>query len=159
MDANQVGFVHELSWQDITQVLDNAITIKPRRQMSVQFSGGEPTLSPHFLKAIAYARQIGYKTVQVATNGIEFARNPQFAKDAAAAGMRYAYLQFDGIGNAANAHRDVGNLFDVKLRAIENLFNAGVSIIPVITIVNGVNNEQVGRMVRFALDNPRKIAF
>ena len=35
--------------------------------------------------------------------------------------MRYAYLQFDGIGNAANAHRKVGNLFDVKLKAIDNL--------------------------------------
>ncbi|MGH9163027.1 MAG: radical SAM protein, partial [Vicinamibacteraceae bacterium] len=52
MDANQVGFVHELSWEDIKQVLDNAITIKPRRQMSVQFSGGEPTMSPYFLDAI-----------------------------------------------------------------------------------------------------------
>ena len=37
MDANQVGFVHELSWEDIKMVLDNAISIKPRRQMSVQF--------------------------------------------------------------------------------------------------------------------------
>ena len=46
MDANQVGFVHELSWEDIKTLLDNAISIKPRRQMSVQFSGGEPTLSP-----------------------------------------------------------------------------------------------------------------
>ena len=46
MDANQVGYVHELSWEDIKTVLDNAITIKPRRQMSVRFSGGEPTISP-----------------------------------------------------------------------------------------------------------------
>jgi uncharacterized radical SAM superfamily Fe-S cluster-containing enzyme len=52
MDANQVGFVHELTWEDIKQVLDNAITIKPRRQMSVQFSGGEPTMSPYFLDAV-----------------------------------------------------------------------------------------------------------
>ena len=43
MDANQVGFVHELTWEDIKTLLDNAITIKPKRQMSVQFSGGEPT--------------------------------------------------------------------------------------------------------------------
>ena len=57
MDANQVGFVHELSWEDIKQVLDNAITIKPRRQMSVQFSGGEPTISPYFLDAVALRAQ------------------------------------------------------------------------------------------------------
>ena len=159
MDANQVGFVHELSWDDIKMVLDNAISIKPRRQMSVQFSGGEPTISPYFLDAVRYARKVGYNSVQAATNGIEFAKDPEFAKAAAEAGLRYAYLQFDGIGNAANSHRRVGNLFDVKLRAIENLHSAGVDIVPVVTIVNGVNNEQVGRIIEFALDNPKTINF
>jgi uncharacterized radical SAM superfamily Fe-S cluster-containing enzyme len=159
MDANQVGFVHELSWEDIQTLLDNAISIKPRRQMSVQFSGGEPTLSPYFLDAVRYARKVGYNSVQAATNGIEFAKSPEFCKQAAEAGLRYAYLQFDGIGNAANSHRAVGNLFDVKMRAIENLWTSGVDIVPVITIINGINNEQVGAVVRFALDNPKKIPF
>jgi uncharacterized radical SAM superfamily Fe-S cluster-containing enzyme len=159
MDANQVGFVHELSWEEIKTMLDNAITIKPKRQMSVQFSGGEPTLSPYFLDAVRYSRKVGYNSVQAATNGIEFAKSPDFAKAAADAGLRYVYLQFDGIGNAANAHRLVGNLFDVKLRAIENLWKAGVEIVPVTTIVNGVNNEQVGRIIQFALDNPKRISF
>src|SRR5215208_931993 len=159
MDANQVGFVHELSMEDVQEILDNAIQIKPRRQMSVQYSGGEPTLSPYFLDAVRYARKVGYNSVQAATNGIEFAKSFDFAKAAAEAGLRYAYLQFDGIGNAANAHRRVGNLFDVKLRAIENLHSNGVDIVPVVTIVNGVNNEQVGRIIEFALDNPKKINF
>jgi len=159
MDANQVGFVHELEWDDVKTLLDNAITIKPKRQMSVQFSGGEPTISPFFLDAVRYAREVGYTSVQAATNGIEFAKSPEFCKQAADAGLRYAYLQFDGIGNAANSHRKVGNLFDVKLQAIENLYTNGVDIIPVITIVNGINNEQVGRIVQFALDNPKRIPF
>jgi 7,8-dihydro-6-hydroxymethylpterin dimethyltransferase len=159
MDANQVGFVHELTWEDIKTMLDNAISIKPRRQMSVQFSGGEPTLSPYFLDAVRYSRKVGYNSVQAATNGIEFAKSPEFARAAAEAGLRYAYLQFDGIGNAANSHRAVGNLFDVKMRAIENLYAGGVDIVPVTTIVNGINNEQVGRIIEFALDNPKKIPF
>src|SRR5712675_1798701 len=159
MDANQVGYVHELGWDEIQEILDNALRIKPRRQMSVQFSGGEPTMSPYFLEAVSYARKVGYNSVQAATNGIEFAKSPEYAKKAAEAGLRYAYLQFDGIGNAANSHRRVGNLFDVKLQAIENLYSAGVDIVPVITIVNGVNNEQVGRVIEFALDNPKKINF
>ena len=159
MDANQVGFVHELSWEEIKTMLDNAITLKPKRQMSVQFSGGEPTMSPYFLDAVRYAKKVGYNSVQAATNGIEFAKSKEFARAAFDAGLRYAYLQFDGIGNAANSHRLVGNLFDVKLRAIENLWSAGVDIVPVITIVNGINNEQVGRVIQFALDNPKKINF
>jgi tetraether lipid synthase len=159
MDANQVGYVHELSWEEIQEILDNAINIKPRRQMSVQFSGGEPTMHPYFLDAVRYARKVGYNSVQAATNGIEFAKSKEFARKAFEAGMRYAYLQFDGIGNDANSHRHVGNLFDVKLRAIENMHEAGIEIVLVTTIVNHVNNDQVGPIVKFAMENPRKIAF
>ncbi|MFZ3211764.1 MAG: radical SAM protein [Terriglobales bacterium] len=159
MDANQVGFVHELTWEEIQTMLDNAVSLKPRRQLSVQFSGGEPTLSPYFLDAVRYSRKVGYNSVQAATNGIEFAKSFEFCQQAAEAGLRYAYLQFDGIGNAANAHRKVGNLYDVKLQAIENLYKAGVDIVPVTTIVNGINNEQVGKIVKFGLDNPKIISF
>jgi uncharacterized radical SAM superfamily Fe-S cluster-containing enzyme len=159
MDANQVGYVHELGWEEIQEILDNALRIKPRRQMSVQFSGGEPTMSPYFLQAVAHARKIGYNSVQAATNGIEFAKSKEFCKKAFEAGMRYAYLQFDGIGNDANGHRQVGNLFDVKLRAIENMHEAGIEIVLVVTIVNNVNNDQVGAIVKFAMENPKKIAF
>ena len=135
------------------------LKIKPRRQMSVQFSGGEPTMSPYFLDAVSYARKIGYNSVQAATNGIEFAKSKEFSKKAFEAGMRYAYLQFDGIGNDANSHRQIGNLFDVKLRAIENMHEAGIEIVLVVTIVNNVNNDQVGTVVKFAMENPKKIAF
>src|SRR5579872_4888424 len=159
MDANQVGYVHELGWDEIKEILDNALKIKPRRQMSVQFSGGEPTMSPYFLDAVAYARKIGYNSVQAATNGIEFAKSKEFCRKAFEAGMRYAYLQFDGIGNDANSHRQIGNLFDVKLRAIENMHEAGIEIVLVVTIVNNVNNDQVGTVVKFAMENPKKIAF
>jgi len=159
MDANQVGYVHELGWDEVKEILDNALKIKPRRQMSVQFSGGEPTMSPLFLDAVSYARKIGYNSVQAATNGIEFAKSKEFSKKAFEAGMRYAYLQFDGIGNDANSHRQIGNLFDVKLRAIENMHEAGIEIVLVVTIVNNVNNDQVGTVVKFAMENPKKIAF
>jgi uncharacterized radical SAM superfamily Fe-S cluster-containing enzyme len=158
-DANQVGFVHEPEWEDIKGILDRAAAVKPKRQMSVQFSGGEPTLSPFFIKAVAYCKELGFNSTQAATNGIEFAKDPEFCRKAAEAGLRFVYLQFDGVGNAANQHRRVANLFEVKLRAIENLHSAGVDIVLVSTIINGVNNEQVGRIVQFALDNPKKISF
>jgi uncharacterized radical SAM superfamily Fe-S cluster-containing enzyme len=159
MDANQVGYVHELSLDEVRQLLDDAVSIKPRRQMSVQFSGGEPTISPVFLDAVRYAREVGYFSVQAATNGIRFAQEPEFAKQARAAGLRIAYLQFDGVGDAANAHRKVGNLFDVKLRAIEHLYAAGIDVCLVVTIVNTINNDQVGPIVKFALANCDKISF
>ncbi|MDQ6894721.1 MAG: radical SAM protein [Acidobacteriota bacterium] len=157
MDANQVGYVHELEWEDIQKLLDDAVSIKPRRQLSVQFSGGEPTISPHFLRAVSYAREVGYFSVQAATNGIRFAQEEGFAREAAKAGLRFVYLQFDGVGNEANQHRKVGNLFDVKQRAIDNLHAAGVDITLVTTIVNTVNDHQVGDILKFAIENIDKI--
>jgi len=74
--------------------------------------------------------------------------------------LRYVYFQFDGIGNDANSHRQVGNLFDVKLRAINKPARSGsgdCSRNP--RWSNGINNDQVGSIIRFALDNPKKIAF
>jgi uncharacterized radical SAM superfamily Fe-S cluster-containing enzyme len=157
MDANQVGYVHELGWEEVQQILDDSLRVKPRRQLSVQFSGGEPTLSPHFFRAIKYARDIGYFCVQCASNGIAFAEDPEFARRAKEAGLRLCYLQFDGVTNQANSHRKVGNLFDVKLRAIENLAAAGIDVVLVVTVVNGVNNDQVGPIVQFAIDNADKV--
>ena len=86
MDANQVGYVHELTMPEVEKLLDDAVSIKPRRQMTVQFSGGEPTISPLFLDAVRYARKVGYFSVQAATNGIRFAQDPEFARQACDAG-------------------------------------------------------------------------
>src|SRR5260221_83789 len=97
MDANQVGFVHELSWEEIKTMLDNAITLKPKRQMSVQFSGGEPTMSPYFLDAVRYAKKVGYNSVQAATNGIEVAKSKEVAKAAFEAGLRHGSPQVEPI--------------------------------------------------------------
>jgi len=157
MDANQVGYVHELTLDDVKEILDNSMSIRPRRQLSVQFSGGEPTISPIFLEAVRYAKEVGYFCVQAATNGIRFAQEPEFARQAKDAGLRLAYLQFDGIGEEANSHRKVGNLFDVKLRAIENLAAADIDVVLVVSVVNGVNDDQVGRVIRFAIDNADKV--
>ena len=157
MDANQVGYVHELTMDDVKRILDASISFKPRRQMSVQFSGGEPTISPHFLDACRYAKEVGYWCVQAATNGLRFAEEPDFAFEAKAAGFDMAYLQFDGVTNAANQHRHISNLFDAKLLAMENLSRAGVDITPVTTVLNTINNDQVGPILQFCIDNSDKV--
>jgi len=159
MDANQVGFVHELTWEEIQTMLDNAITIKPRRQMSVQFSGGEPTLSPYFLDAVRYAVRLDttlYRRLRTALSSRRAlssrSRQPKLA-------CVMHTLQFDGIGNAANAHRAVGNLFDVKLRPSTTCIAPASRSCRCGPIVNGINNEQVGRIIKFALDNRKRIGF
>ncbi len=158
MDANQVGYVHEPTLDDLKEILDRSISFKPKRQMALLFSGGEPTVAPTFLPIMKYAHDIGYYANLAATNGIRFAQDPDFAFEAYEHHLTTAYLQFDGVGNLANSHRAVGNLFDVKLQAIENLAKAGISITLVVTLVNNLNNDQVGPILKFALDNADKVS-
>ena len=157
MDANQVGYVHQPDWEDIKAILDRAISFKPKRQIIILFSGGEPTISPHFLQAVAYARKIGFYRLMAATNGIRFAQSEEFTRQAYEAGLHGTYLQFDGTTNEMNQHRGVGNLFDVKLQAIENMAKVGMKTTLVTTIVNGVNNHGIGSIVDFAIRNIDKI--
>src|SRR4029453_10837067 len=128
MDANQVGYVHQPEWEDIKAILDRAISFKPKRQVIILFSGGEPTISPYFLDAVAYAKKVGFYRILAATNGIRYAEDIDFCKAAKAAGQHGVYLQFYGVSEEKNKHRGVGNLFDVKLRAIENLASVGIKV-------------------------------
>ncbi len=157
MDANQVGYVHELTLDEIKKILDDSISFKPRRQMSIQFSGGEPTMSPHFLEACRYAKEIGYYSVQAASNGLRFALEPEYAYQAKEAGLDMVYFQFDGVTNEANSHRHITNLFDAKWLAIERVFAAGLAITPVTTVVNTVNDQQVGPILDFVIQNSDKM--
>lgn len=157
MDANQVGYVHEPTFEDTKAILDRAVSFKPKRQIIILFSGGEPTLSPYYLDAVAYAKKVGFYRILAATNGIRFAEDIEFCKAAKAAGQHGVYLQFDGVSEEKNKHRGVGNLFDVKLRAIENLASVGIKVTLVTTIVNTINNDGIGQIVEFAAKNIDKV--
>jgi 7,8-dihydro-6-hydroxymethylpterin dimethyltransferase len=157
MDANQVGYVHEPTFEDTKAILDRAVSFKPRRQIIILFSGGEPTLAPHFLESVAYAKKVGFYRILAATNGIRFAESIEFCREAKEAGMHGVYLQFDGVSEEKNKHRGVGNLFDVKLRAIENLAAVGIKVTLVTTIVNTINNDAIGQIVEFAAQNIDKV--
>src|SRR3982751_5600154 len=157
MDANQVGYVHEPTFEDTKAILDRAVSFKPKRQIIILFSGGEPTLSPYFLDAVAYAKKVGFYRILAATNGIRYAEDIEFCKAAKEAGQHGVYLQFDGVSEEKNKHRGVGNLFDVKLRAIENLASVGIKVTLVTTIVNTINNDAIGDIVKFAAQNIDKV--
>jgi uncharacterized radical SAM superfamily Fe-S cluster-containing enzyme len=157
MDANQVGYVHEPTFEDTKAILDRAVSFKPRRQIIILFSGGEPTIAPHFLESVAYAKKIGFYRILAATNGIRYAEDIEFCKAAKEAGQHGVYLQFDGTSEEKNKHRGVGNLFDVKLKAIENLASVGIKVTLVTTIVNTINNDAIGDIVKFAAQNIDKV--
>jgi 7,8-dihydro-6-hydroxymethylpterin dimethyltransferase len=157
MDANAVGYVHELDLSAIKIIFLRARSFKPRRETNILFSGGEPTMSPFFLDALRCARKIGFWRLHVATNGIRFAREPEFAEEAREAGLHSVFLQFDGASEEANSHREVGNLYEAKLRAIENINKVGLRVTLQSTLMNQCNEGQVGSIFEFAIQNVEKV--
>ena len=127
MDANATSFVHELDMQDVRDLFARATSFKPQREINVLFSGGEATLSPIFLEAVRHAKSMGFHRLHVATNGILFAQDRDFAVQAKAAGLHAVYLQFDGITEAKNSHRGIGNYMEVRRRALDSIAAAGMN--------------------------------
>src|SRR5580692_2877121 len=149
MDANAASYVHELDMQDVTALFERATSFKPQREINVLFSGGEATLSPIFLDAVRHAKSKGFHRLHVATNGIRFAQEKDFAVKAKAAGLHAVYLQFDGVTEEKNSHRGIGNYMEVKRRALDNIAAAGMKTTLQVTVENGLNNAGVGDIVRF----------
>jgi 7,8-dihydro-6-hydroxymethylpterin dimethyltransferase len=157
MDANAAAYVHELDMEDIKTIFDKTVSFKPQREVNVLFSGGEPTLSPIFLEALRHAKSMGFHRLHVATNGVRFAESRDFVLQAREAGLHAVYLQYDGVSEEKNKHRGLGNSVEVKRRALENIAAAGMRTTLQVTVVNGVNNDGLGDIVRFAIENIHKI--
>lgn len=119
----------------------------------VQFSGSEPTVRDDLPEFVAAARERGIEHVQVNTNGIRVARESDYAERLADAGVTALYLQFDGVtGETYTALREV-DLWETKQAAIEAAREASLSVVSVPTVVPGVNVDELGDVVRFALSN------
>jgi uncharacterized radical SAM superfamily Fe-S cluster-containing enzyme len=150
--ANQAGYVSEPSYDAVLQMLRALRESKPIPASAVQFTGGEPTLHPDFLRILRAAREMGFSHVQAATNGILMA-NPAFAREAAQAGLHTIYLQFDGMDDELYRKLRGRPLLDVKKAAIASCRANDVRVVLVPTLVKGVNDDQVGPILRFAAEN------
>jgi 7,8-dihydro-6-hydroxymethylpterin dimethyltransferase len=157
MDANAASYVHELTIEDIKVIFSNALSFKPQREINILFSGGEPTVSPIFLDAVRHAKSMGFQRLHVATNGVHFAESRDFSFQAKEAGLHAVYLQLDGVTEEKNRNRGLGNYMAVKRQALENIAAAGMRTTLQVTVTNGVNNDGLGDIVRFAIQNIEKI--
>lgn len=116
----------------------------------LQLSGGEPTLRDDLPELIGYAKEAGCAYVQVNTNGIRLAENPDYARRLADAGLDIVFLQFDGTRDDIYTALRGRPLLDTKLRAIDVCagLKIGVTLVP--TVVSGVNTDNLGDIVRLA---------
>lgn len=146
-------YLYEPSYEDIRKMLQNLRANRPVPTPAIQYAGGEPTIRKDIVKLIELAKEEGFSHTQIATNGIKLATNPQLAHDLKAAGLNTVYLQFDGVNEEPFIKLRGKNLLPMKLKAIENCRAADLGIVLVPTLMRGVNEDQIGDIVRFATDN------
>lgn len=116
----------------------------------LQLSGGEPTLRDDLPELVRYAKEAGCSYVQVNTNGIRIAEEPDYAKRLAEAGLDIVFLQFDGTRNEIFEALRGKPLLETKLKAIQvcSDLHMGVTLVP--TVVKGVNTDNLGELVKLA---------
>ncbi|NLT36314.1 MAG: radical SAM protein [Gaiellales bacterium] len=118
--------------------------------VNVQLSGGEPTLREDLLDIVRAARATGFTFVQVNTNGLRLAAEAGYAERLCEAGLASVFLQFDGLSDATYRFIRGRSLLAVKQRALERCAQAGLGVVLVPTLVPGVNDHELGALVRFA---------
>jgi len=141
----------QLPFDEVVDLLDTVRTEGGNRP--IQFSGGEPTVHDELPELVEQARDMGFEHVEVNTNGINLARQDGYAERLVDAGVTAVYLQFDGVTSETyEAIREV-DLLDVKREALDACRRADLPVILVPTVVPEVNDDEMGDVVRFALDN------
>jgi len=106
------------------------------------------------VQIVKMAREFNFTQIQMATNGVKLSRSLELCKQLNDAGLHTVYLQFDGVTEEPYIKNRGFNALPIKLKAIENCRNGGltsVSLVP--TLAKGVNDMQVGDIIRFGIKN------
>lgn len=146
-NARACGYIYEPTFEQIRGMLELLRSEKPNPAPAVQFAGGEPTLREDLYDIIRMAKQMGFLQVQLATNGILLAKDPDMARTLKEIGLSTVYLHFDGVSKETNFKL----VHDLK--AVENCKKVGLGVVLVPTIIKTRNDHEIGDIIRFAAEN------
>jgi|TARA_B110000881_G_scaffold205569_1_gene208129 hypothetical protein len=141
-------------FEHVIQMLDKVVENEGEPDV-IQISGGEPTLHPDFFRILDEAKARPIRHIMVNTNGIRIANDPEFvAKLAEYMPGFEIYLQFDSLEKEPLLRLRGADLREIKRRALENLNAHNISTTLVSTISRGLNDDEMGKLVEFAISQP-----
>ncbi|MHA1651207.1 MAG: radical SAM protein, partial [Candidatus Helarchaeota archaeon] len=150
---NEKGKNIEPSMEDLRKIYAHFRSLE-QPPVCCMYAGGEPTVRDDFPEIIRMTAELGYIQRQVATNGIRFAKDIDFLQECIDAGLNAIYFQFDGIGDEVYLKTRGAKLWKLKQQLIENcreLNFPNVCLVP--TIAKGVNDDQIGKIIDYAVEN------
>lgn len=142
------------SLEQIEFMLD-AVVRNERHPDVVQISGGEPTLHPDFFAILDLAKRRPIRHLMLNTNGIRIAQDEEFGRRLAGYMPDFeVYLQFDSFQREALINLRGADLRGTRERAINRLNELNISTTLVVTLKKGVNDNEVGRIIEYATQQP-----
>jgi len=167
--AGKIGYLYRPNTETIGEIMDALRSNLPVPPPAVQLSGGEPTVHPDILEIVKMAKSKGFRHIELNTNGVKIADEKdgvEFMRQLREAGVDTLYLSFDGVtpeayvGRAPSHLDEKGKLeyakwlLGVKKKVIENCRKIGHnSVVLVPVVVRGMNENQLGDILQFAIDN------
>jgi 7,8-dihydro-6-hydroxymethylpterin dimethyltransferase len=116
----------------------------------VELCGGEPTLRDDLPRILEIGREIGFDHFQINTNGLRIAEEDAYLRRIKQGGAAVIYLQFDGVDDDVYRRLRGRALLDEKVRAVRRCAEEKIGVVLVPTLVQGMNLNQVGEIIRFA---------
>jgi len=144
--AVKAGYVYEPSLNHIRFMLREARKMLPYPAIAVQITGGEPLLRDDIVDIVRIAREEGYHHIQVNTEGIRLAFDPDIAIKLREAGTNVIYMSFDGVTPYTNPK----NHWEIPY-ALDDLRKAKLGAVLVPTVIKGYNLHEVGAIIRFGV--------
>jgi hypothetical protein len=140
---------------DVLANVDQRLDRENGRLDVVMLSGGEPTLHPELPRLLDALVARPVVRILVNTNGVTLARDDDLVRLLARHRERVeVYLQYDGVSADASRHHRGGDLRALKASAVERLSAAGVFTTLTMTAALGVNDGEIGDVLRTALATP-----
>jgi uncharacterized radical SAM superfamily Fe-S cluster-containing enzyme len=152
-DSSPERLTHR-SLEQVEFMLDRVVESEGQPDV-VQISGGEPTLHPQLFDILDAARRRPIKHLMLNTNGLRIASDGEFTRRLAGYQPGFeVYLQFDSLREEPYRVLRGRNLLAEKLRALERLNALDLSTTLVVTLRKGLNDDEVGALLEFALQQP-----
>jgi uncharacterized radical SAM superfamily Fe-S cluster-containing enzyme len=118
---------------------------------NIQLSGGEPTMRDDLAAIVELGRSKGFGFIQLNSNGLHLASDPEYALSLKEAGLASVFLQFDGLSSAIHLALRGRDLRETKEQAIAHCAAAGLGVVLVPTLVPGVNTGEIGAIIDYAV--------
>ena len=135
--------------------VDRRLELEGGRLDVVMISGGEPTLYPQLIELLDALQERAIVRILLNTNGILLARHDPLLTYLGEHSDRIElYLQFDGFRSETSLHHRGADLNSIKQRAIRRVSAAGVFTTLVMAVALGVNDDEIGDVVLYALEMP-----